>query len=131
MKVKGFLLLLFCIVFMSACSPNDVPSISPMSLLGSSDTGPDTVYYDHLTGTEISQTAYYCYEACDFLKEWVPRACKVSVGIGICLLLFIKKSQKVKKIAWFGFIIGIPLTSIAIFYYGVSFLVDYLIVPMG
>lgn len=131
MKAKVYLLLFFCIVFVTACSPNDVTSISPMTLLGSSDTGPDTVYYDPLTGAEISQTAYYWYETCDFLKVWVPRVCGVSVGIGIFLLLFIKKSQKVKRTAWFAFIIGIPITLIGIFYYGVSFLVDYLIVPMG
>lgn len=131
MRAKVYTLVLICMFFLTACNSTDFSSISPTTfLLGEKETVENVVYYDSLTGYEISKTTYYCYMLCDTIKQWVPTCCKISCGVGILLLLLIRKSQKIKRVALFGFIVAIPVLMIGIGYYGIAFLIDYIIVPM-
>lgn len=129
MKTKIILLLCICTLFLSACGINDI-SVSPVNIYQPDDEY-QTVYYDPKTGSEITKKAYYLYTACDTGKEWAPKLSIGSVVIGVIMLLFVRKSQKAKKIAIFGFIIGIPVMLMMFFYYAFSFLIDYVLVPFG
>lgn len=130
MKRKLVVLMIFCMMLITGCSMNTIQNISPSSMM-SAEQGPELVYYDPVTGVQISETAYFCYMACDKFKEQVPKICRVSIGIGILMLLLIRKSQKAKKIALGMFIFGIPIFIVFVSYYAIPFLVDYIIVPYG
>ncbi len=131
MKNKTALLLCICIcmILLTACGINDI-SVSPMNMYHSDDEL-QTIYYDPKTGMEITKEAYDLYSLCDSGKELAPKLSIGSAAIGVIMLLFIRKSQKAKKIAILGFIIGIPVTIMMFCYYVFSFLIDYVLVPFG
>lgn len=84
----------------------------------------ELVYYDGVTGERVSAAQYYGNSLCDQIKKFSPYVYSASIGTGIFLLVLIRNSGKVKKIAVSGFMIGIPLTWYFVAYFMVSFVVD-------
>lgn len=89
--------------------------------------GEEQVYYDTVTGEQVSQAKYYGNELCDCIKRISPYVYSVSIGIGILLLVLIQNSGKIKRVAIKGFIVGIPLTWYGMAYFLISFMVDHFI----
>lgn len=89
--------------------------------------GEKQVYYDAVTGEQVSQAKYYGNELCDCIKRISPYVYSVSIGIGILLLVLIQNSGKIKRVAIKGFIVGIPLTWYGMAYFLISFMVDHFI----
>lgn len=84
----------------------------------------EQIYYDTATGERVSRAKYYGNTLCDQIKRLSPYVYSVSIGIGIFLLVLIRNSGKVKKIAISGFIVGIPLIWYSVAYFMISFIVD-------
>lgn len=89
--------------------------------------GGEGIYYDTVTGEQISQAKYSGNVLCDNIKKISPYIYVVSMGIGILLLIVIQNSGKIRKIAISGFIVGIPLTWYGVAYFLVSYMVDHFI----
>ena len=89
--------------------------------------GGEGIYYDTVTGEQISQVKYSGNVLCDNIKKISPYIYVVSIGIGILLLIVIQNSGKIRKIAISGFIVGIPLTWYGVAYFLVSYMVDHFI----
>lgn len=96
-------------------------------MIKSMSGGEKQMYYDTVTGEEVSQAKYYGNELCDCIKRISPYVYSVSIGIGILLLVLIQNSGKIKRVAIKGFIVGIPLTWYGMAYFLISFMVDHFI----